>query len=201
MTFTPGPPARIGTSTTSVARGEASYTLTATDADGDTDNMTISIVVRKGVCPNSAAVSGYTGPGIVGDCEALLASRDALGGDKSLNWSEDISIGEWQGISIFKGRVEVLYLVDQGLTGTITSELGSLTNLQSLSLGLNHLTGEIPAELGNLSSLRRNQLTGEIPAELGNLSNLQALWLRRNQLTGEIPAELGNLSNLHSAGH
>ena len=75
MTFTPGPPARIATSTTSVARGEASYTLTATDADGDTDTMTISIVVRKGVCPNSAAVSGHTGPEIVGDCEALLASR------------------------------------------------------------------------------------------------------------------------------
>ena len=148
VTFTPGPPARIATSTTSVARREASYTLTATDADGDTDNMTISIVVRKGVCPNSAAVSGHTGPGIVGDCEALLASRNALGGDKSLNWSEDLSIGEWQGISIFKGRVEVLYLVDQGLTGTITSELGSLSNLKVLSLGLNHLTGEIPAELG-----------------------------------------------------
>ena len=201
VTFTPGPPARIGTSTTSAARGEASYTLTATDADGDTDNMTISIVVRKGVCPNSAAVSGYAGLGIVGDCESLLASRDALGGDKSLNWSEGLSIGEWQGIRIFKGRVAVLYLVDQGLTGTIPSELGSLTNLQSLSLGLNHLTGEIPAELGNLSNLRSlwlrlNQLTGEIPAELGNLSNLQELALGGNHLTGEIPAELGNLSNL-----
>ena len=201
VTFTPGPPARIGTSTTSVARGDASYRLTATDADGDTDTMTISIVVRKGVCPNSAAVSGYAGPGIVGDCEALLASRDALGGDKSLNWSEDLSIGEWDGISIFKGRVQSLSLVDQGLTGTITSELGSLTNLQSLSLGLNHLTGEIPADLGNLSNLRSlwlrlNQLTGEIPAELGNLSNLQELALGGNHLTGEIPAELGNLSNL-----
>ena len=98
--------------------------------------MTISIVVRKGVCPNSAAVSGYAGPGIVGDCEALLASRDALGGDKSLNWSEDLSIGEWQGISISKGRVARLNLVDQGLTGTIPSELGSLTNLRWLSLGI-----------------------------------------------------------------
>ena len=198
VTFTPGPPARIGTSTTSVARREASYTLTATDADGDTDNMTISIVVRKGVCPNSAAVSGHTGPGIVGDCEALLASRDALGGDKSLNWSEDLSIGEWQGISIFKGRVARLHLVDQGLTGIVPSELGSLTNLRDLSLGGNQLTGGIPKELGNLSNLRSlwlrlNQLTGEIPAELGNLSNLLFLDLSGNQLTGEIPTELGSL--------
>ena len=201
VTFTPGPPARIATSTTSVARGEASYTLTATDADGDTDTMTISIVVRKGVCPNSAAVSGYAGPGIVGDCEALLASRDALGGDKSLNWSEDLSIGEWEGISISKGRVARLHLVDQGLTGTVPSELGSLTNLQSLSLDLNHLTGEIPAELGNLSNLQQlslweNQLTGGIPTELGSLANLQRLYLYNNQLTGEIPTELGSLANL-----
>ena len=63
------------------------------------------------------------------------------------------------------------------------------------------MTGEIPTELGNLSSLTRlvlfsNQLTGEIPAELGNLSNLDALDLFSNQLTGEIPTELGNLSNL-----
>ena len=198
VTFTPGPPARIGTSTTSAARGEASYTLTATDADGDTDTMTISIVVRKGVCPNSSAVSGYAGPGIVGDCESLLASRDALGGDKSLNWSEDLSIGEWQGISISKGRVARLNLVDQGLTGIVPSELGSLTNLRHLSLGGNQLTGGIPTVLGNLSNLRSlwlrlNQLTGEIPAELGNLSNLLFLDLSGNQLTGEIPTELGSL--------
>ena len=37
-------------------------------------------------------------------------------------------------------------------------------------------------------------MTGEIPAELGNLSNLEWLRLDDNQLTGEIPAELGNLS-------
>ena len=201
LTFTPGPPARIETSTTSVARGEASYTLTATDADGDTDTMTISIVVRKGVCPNSAAVSGHTGPGIVGDCEVLLASRDALGGDKSLNWSEDLSIGEWEGISISKGRVVALDISSEGLTGTIPSELGSLANLEGLLLWGNQLTGGIPTELGSLANLQsldlyNNQLTGAIPVELGNLSNLHELWLPSNQLTGDIPAELGNLSNL-----
>ena len=201
VTFTPGPRARIETSTTSVARGEASYTLTATDADGDTDTMTISIVVRKGVCPNSAAVSGYAGPGIVGDCEALLASRDALGGDKSLNWSEDLSIGEWQGISIFDGRVVALDISSEGLTGTIPSELGSLANLRRLFLYNNQLAGEIPTELGSLANLRRlllwgNQLTGGIPTELGSLANLLSLDLSGNQLTGEIPTELGSLANL-----
>ena len=40
------------------------------------------------------------------------------------------------------------------LTGEIpTAELGSLDNLQSLGLFGNELTGEIPAELGNLAKL------------------------------------------------
>ena len=199
--FTPGPPARIGVSATSVAAGETSYTLTATDADGDTDTMTISITVRKGVCPNSAAVSGYSDPGIVHDCEALLASRDTLSVDQSLNWDEDLPIDEWKGVELANGRVVELRMSSEGIVGTIPSELGSLANLQGLWLYDNGLTGEIPPELGGLSNLTEldlggNQLTGEIPPELGRLSNLQGLWLWGNQLTGEIPPELGRLSNL-----
>ena len=52
------------------------------------------------------------------------------------------------------------------------------------------------ANLQDQAVTRGNQLTGEIPAELGNLANLQSLYLYNNQLTGEIPAELGNLANL-----
>ena len=64
------------------------------------------------------------------------------------------------------------------------------------------MTGEIPAELGNLSNLgnrwqlHRNQLTGEIPAELGSLSNLEQLLLYRNQLTGELSHSLTGLTAL-----
>ena len=201
VTFTSGPPARIATSSTSVAGGETSYTLTVTDSGGVTDTMTIHITVRKGVCPNSAAVSGYTNPGIVDDCEALLVSEGVLGGDKSLNWSEDLSIGEWQGVSLIEGRVAQLLMNREGLSGTIPSELGSLINLRNLWLSRNQLTGRIPAELGNLSNLRSlilhsNQLTGEIPTELGSLARLQQLELGVNQLTGEIPSQLGSLVNL-----
>ena len=203
VTFTPEPPARIGVSATSVAAGETSYTLTATDADGDTDTMTISITVRKGVCPNSAAVSGYSDPGIVHDCEALLASRDTLSVDQSLNWDEDLPIDEWKGVELADGRVVELRMSSEGIVGTIPSELGSLSNLLSLSLWGNRLTGGIPKELGNLANLRSlwlsgNQLTGGIPEELGSLSNLQTLDLDGNQLTGVIPEELGNLANLRS---
>ena len=203
VTFTTGPPARIGVSKTSAAASETSYTLTATDADGDTDTMTVSITVRNPVCADSAAVSGYTAAGIVADCEALLASRDTLRADQSLNWSEDLSIRDWQGIEVADNRVVRIDMSFLELTGTIPSELGSLANLQELALLGNQLTGAIPPELGSLANLRglhlwRNQLTGPIPPELGDLSNLNVLALSNNQLSGEIPADLGSLANLVS---
>ena len=79
--------------------------------------------------------------------------------------------------------------------------MGSLSNLATLWLNDNELTGEIPRELGSLSNLeqlglRGNQLTGEIPTELGDLSNLQGLWLNDNELTGDIPHSLTGLTVL-----
>ena len=44
-------------------------------------------------------------------------------------------------------------------------------------------------------------MSGEIPAELGNLPNLQYLYLAENQLGGEIPAELGKIPNLSLDGN
>ncbi len=201
VTFDPGPPARIGVSSTSVVADETSYTLTATDAEGDTDTMTVNITIVAGVCRNSEAVSGYADPGIVADCEALLASRDTLRGDQTLNWSVDLPIGNWQRIEIDDNRVVGMNMSYLGISGTIPSELGNLTNLRTLMLRGNQLTGSIPPELGNLANLEilwlpMNQLVGPIPPELGNLANLKLLWLQRNQLVGPIPPELGNLAEL-----
>ena len=94
-----------------------------------------------------------------------------------------------------------LYLNDNQLSGEIPVELGSLTSLQKLNLCNNQLSGTIPAELGSLTSLTElylcnNQLSGEIPVELGNLTSLQRLYLNNNQLSGEIPEELGSLTSL-----
>ena len=201
VTFIPGPPAQIEVSSTAIAGVETSYTLTATDADGDTDTMAVSITIRKSVCLNSVAVSEHADPGIVADCEALMSSRDTLGGNIALNWHENLSIDEWQGVELADGRVVGIDMSHLGLTGTIAGELGNLVKLQRLDLTSNQLTGMIPEELGNLSALESmnlqfNELTGEIPKELGNIANLEELWLRVNQLDEGIPVELGNLSNL-----
>ena len=71
-------------------------------------------------------------------------------------------------------------------------------HVTALLLEDNQLTGEMPSELGSLSSLiwlhlSRNQLSGEIPPELGNLSNLEWLSLVENELSGCVPSGLINV--------
>ena len=108
----------------------------------------------------------------------------------------------WHGVTLNeRGRVVELNLDSNNLTGSLTSALGNLSELQVLNLYDNKLTGNIPSSFGNLSNLRvlrltQNNLTGSIPSSLGNLSKLQRLHLTNNQLTGSIPPSLSNLSNL-----
>ncbi|GLJ16841.1 hypothetical protein SUGI_0290300 [Cryptomeria japonica] len=49
--------------------------------------------------------------------------------------------------------LRVISLLDNHLSGNISSQLGFLPNLELIVLGHNNLTGTIPNSLGNLSSL------------------------------------------------
>ena len=190
------------------AQASYSVTVTATDPSGATAEIEVAITVTvtevEYDCTSGNAVADAAGnPGLVADCEALLKSRDRLAGDASLNWAEDTAITEWDGVRLggTPQRVTRLYLVRQGLTGTMPADLGSLSALTGLYLHRNELTGPIPSQLGELSSLvhltlHRNRLSGEVPAALGDLTALTFLSLYRNNLVGAIPAELGGLTSL-----
>ena len=91
---------------------------------------------------------------LVQDCETLLTVRDILAGEASLNWSAGIPIMEWKGVTVDGDplRVVGLSLVRSGLTGEIPAELGALASLRWLMLGSNRLTGKIPEALGRLSN-------------------------------------------------
>ena len=152
---------------------------------------------------SDAVPSAASNPGLVADCEALLAARDTLAGSGTLNWSGSTAIAAWDGVTVGGSplRVTKLFLRGRQLTGTIPPELGGLASLVELNLGENRLTGLIPSELSSLTNLEilsliRNQLTGPIPAGLSELSNLEILALGGNQLTGPIPTWLGNIINL-----
>ncbi len=135
-----------------------------------------------------------------------MALYNATNGDhwtNNHNWTRDVDLDEWHGVTTDpSGRIVLeLDLGKNELFGTLPPELGDLSNLRRLGLGDNQLQEEIPSELGNLAELRylsltRNLLRGEIPWELGNLTYLEVLGLGRNDLEGEIPSELGNLANL-----
>ena len=154
------------------------------------------------VCFTGGAVADVTNTGLISDCEALLASRDTLAGDATLNWSVNVPIEDWDGITIqgTPERVAWLNIREGGLNGSISPELGRLSNLTYLNLRNNGLAGPIPSEFGNLTNLRylglnNNELTGPIP-DLSRLTHLEQLYLSNNDLTGVLPDWMGTLTNV-----
>ena len=147
-------------------------------------------------------------PGLVADCEALVALRAELFGRAATNWTTSTPLAAWEGVVVggTPARVRELVLTDGTIAtfdhgGRLPAGIAELAFLERLELSKNGLTGTIPAEWGALARLRwlnlsGNKLSGTIPPELGNLANLEQLFLYSNRLSGPIPAELGQLGNL-----
>ena len=163
--------------------------------------------------PAAATSAGVTGDSDRAALVALYEATDGPNWTDNTNWLTDAPLEDWYGVSLGSGgRVAALELsgdwddenggyVLHGLAGRLPPELGNLTSLEYLDLGVNDLTGPIPPEIGNLTRLEYlglyvNNLTGKIPSEVGNLSGLTNFSLDDNSLTGRIPPELGNLSGL-----
>ena len=237
LTFTAATRTISGTlNSAAVAGTKITATITATDnmgtttgsnptADDETATTKVAIIVVAQECgiydgwaDSLNTVPTLTDP-IVRDCNVLLAARDTLEGDDgTLNWADDESIFNWDGITVTEdttNRVTRLNLTSTHKSkldeGTIPPLLGTLDKLDSLrieSMGAD-LTGAIPPELGSLSLpgdagndtyrglyLNKNQLSGAIPPELGSIDQMRHLNLGENRLTGAIPKELGNLAKL-----
>ncbi|ESW15619.1 hypothetical protein PHAVU_007G087500 [Phaseolus vulgaris] len=99
-------------------------------------------------------------------------------------------------VSKYEKNLHFVTLIDMSnnnFTGTIPSQMFSLTGLFSLNLSHNSLTGKIPNEIGNMKNLESldfsvNHFQGEIPQDLSSLSFLSYLNLSFNNLTGQIPS-------------
>ena len=106
-------------------------------------------------------------------------------------WPEGEQPQDWERVTWENGRVVKLELFMVGLTGAVPAEIGQLASLRQLHLSHNRLTS-LPAEIGQLTSLmglylNGNQLTS-LPAEMGQLTSLETLHLYINQLMS-VPAE------------
>ncbi len=135
--------------------------------------------------------------------EIFYNATDGPNWEDDGNWNTAAELSSWFGVNTDdEGRVTGLALFRNQLAGEIPPEVGQLTSLELLNLSDNQLSGEIPSELGNLTNLislnlSNNKLYGEIPSELGDLASLNWLYLYGNQLTGEIPARLASLTKLN----
>jgi len=123
---------------------------------------------------------------------------------KPSNWVGNDPCGDkWVGISCIQDRVTSIRLSSFGLSGSLSGDIQSLSELQYLDLSYNKdLGGSLPSSIGSLSKLQSLSLvgcsfTGEIPTEIGQLSNLIFLSLNSNRFTGRIPPSLGGLSKLY----
>ncbi|KAG8641004.1 hypothetical protein MANES_13G094300v8 [Manihot esculenta] len=103
-------------------------------------------------------------------------------------------------------QVTSITLKGNGITGAIPKEFGNLSSLSSLDLGNNRLSGEIPSSLGDLKRLQfltlsQNNLTGAIPESLSGLQNLINIMLDSNHLNGQIPERLFQIPKYNFTGN
>ncbi|XP_068321636.1 receptor-like protein EIX2 [Pyrus communis] len=100
-------------------------------------------------------------------------------------------------------NLQVLFLSENNLNGTIPQSVCSMLNLRILSLRSNQFSGEFPHAWSVGSNMvfldvGQNNLSGNIPTSLGVLSSLAVLKLNNNKFGGEVPDSLQNCSSLAS---
>jgi Leucine-rich repeat (LRR) protein len=86
---------------------------------------------------------------------------------------------------------------------TVPQCLFSMSSLSVLNVSFNSISGSIPAEVRNLTSMTifhatQNILSGELPRELCSMRGLLELRLSFNNLSGSIPDCIGNLTEIYS---
>lgn len=168
--------------------GAARVSVTARDPGGLAANQTVDVTVDS-----------YS------DRQILILLHEATGGPNWYGregWLSDAPLEDWLGVEVDEaGAVIEVELYRNNLVGSVPPEVGGLVGLTRLQLASNHLSGPIPAELAELSSLSflglfNNDLEGSVPQELGGLANLVQLELDRNRLTGPIPRSFLELDGL-----
>ncbi|XP_061337853.1 probable inactive receptor kinase At4g23740 [Gastrolobium bilobum] len=140
----------------------------------------------------------------VEDKQALLDFVNKFPPSRPLNWNESSSVcATWTGVTCNedKSRVIAIRLPGVGFHGTIPPDtISRLSQLQTLSLRSNVITGNFPSDFSNLKNLsflylQFNNLSGRLP-DFSAWTNLTVVNLSNNHFNGSIPLSLSNLSEL-----
>jgi len=115
-------------------------------------------------------------------------------------------INTWYGVSVdADGILTRLVITAKNIDGPLPPEIGLFCRIEDLNLRNNQLSGSIPIELWDLTTLTKldlgtnngnNELIGTLPTQIGQLTNLLHLNLGNNEFMGPIPSQIGMLTNL-----
>jgi Leucine-rich repeat (LRR) protein len=105
------------------------------------------------------------------------------------------------GIGHLTETLQYLNLNKNHIDQALPMDVFDLTNLRTLYIAYNQLTGTLSTLIGKLTKLTefyafRNHLTGQLPSQLGQLDKCQILGIGNNLWSGTLPTELNNMVNL-----
>ncbi|XP_057528965.1 putative receptor like protein 25 [Amaranthus tricolor] len=143
---------------------------------------------------------GFINGRILSEQETLLAIKSAIKDDphKSLSsWKNTTHHCNWSFVtcssSSHSPAVISLNFYSLELSGTLSTQINFLTNLQNLSLPFNNFYGHVPSSLSLLTKLQYlelefNQFSGPLPYDLGFLkrSNMPTLEASQHSLLSGI---------------
>ena len=116
------------------------------------------------------------------------------------NVGEDPCLGGggwgWRGVSCMDGNIVTLTLEAFGLSGTLPANIGDMSSLKKLYLSYNSIGGDFPASVSQLTALTEldvsnNALTGAFP-DICGMASPSDVRMSNNDLTGGVPDCLGN---------
>ncbi len=138
------------------------------------------------------------------ECDALVAFYTSTNGPQwtyNAGWNTATDPCTWNGVVCGNGGgtgITELVVEHNHVSGAVPAAIGDLTNLTNLSLFDNDITS-IPTAIGTLTGLTTLNLGANdlsaIPNDIAELTALTYLNLNENDLT-EFPAGIGNLANL-----
>ncbi|XP_050367983.1 LRR receptor-like serine/threonine-protein kinase GHR1 [Argentina anserina] len=118
---------------------------------------------------------------------------------------DNLSLSADVDLSVFANLTKLLKLsmANNTISGKIPDNIGDFTSLEFLDLSNNLFSSSLPPGIGKLGSLRNlslggNNLSGSIPDSISGLSSIQSLDLSHNSFSGPLPSALTKLSSLVS---
>ncbi|KAI9071666.1 hypothetical protein K1719_046374 [Acacia pycnantha] len=130
--------------------------------------------------------------------------------DVTLYYDQEVDFTTKRRCESYKGNIlnfmSGLDFSDNQLAGEIPSQIGYLSTIHVLNLSNNHLKGPIPESFSNLKQiesldLSHNKLTGHIPTQLTQLYFLSVFSVAYNNLSGMTPDMKSQFSTFGSSSY